>query len=118
MVLGFVKCLGAGDRATIYIGPTRSVERRRSVRIGLALSVLHSIARRLMMKQPPNGLWGRGAALRAGSSVPDLLLELCDLQGARAAIRSAAAVKHAGTGRGDEEAHISAPSDGLMRQIR
>jgi hypothetical protein len=33
MALGFVKCLGAGDRATIDIGLTRSVERRGSVRI-------------------------------------------------------------------------------------
>ena len=78
MVLGFVKCLGAGDRATIDIGLTRSVERRGSVRIGLALGILHSIGRRLMMKQPPNGLWGGGAALRAGSSVLDLSLELGD----------------------------------------
>ena len=61
--------LGAEDRATIDIGLMRSVERRGGVRIGLALGVLHSIRRRLMMKQPPNGLWGVGSALRAGSSV-------------------------------------------------
>ena len=115
MVLGFVKCLGAGDRATIDIGLTRSVERRGGVRIGFALGVLHCIGRRLMMKQPHNGLWGGGAALRAGSSVLDLSLELRDLQGARAAMRSAAAAEHAGPGRGDEEAYISAPPDGLAR---
>ena len=60
MVLGFIKCLGAGDRATFDIGLTRSVERRGSVQIGLALGILHSIGRRLMMKQPPNGLWAVG----------------------------------------------------------
>ena len=62
MVLGFIKCLGAGDRATFDIGLTRSVERRGSVQIGLALGILHSIGRRLMMKQPPQrtvGRWGR-----------------------------------------------------------
>jgi hypothetical protein len=64
MVLGFIKCLGAGDRPTFDIGLTRSVGRRG----GLALGVLHSIGRRLMMKQPPNGC---GAALQAGSRVPD-----------------------------------------------
>jgi len=115
MVLGFIKCLGAGDRATFDIGLTRSVERRGSVRIGLALGVLHSIGRRLMMKQPPNGLWGGGAALQAGCSVLDLSLELRDVQGARAAMRSTAAAEHAGTGRGDDKAHISAPPDGLAR---
>jgi len=71
-----------------------------------------------MMKQPLNGLWGGGAALRAGSRVPDLSLELRDLQVARAAMRSAAAAEHGDTGRGDEEAHISAPPDGLTRRIR
>jgi hypothetical protein len=40
MVLRFVKCLGAGDGATIGIGLTRSVERRGGVRIGFALGVL------------------------------------------------------------------------------
>ena len=109
MALGIIKCLGAGDRATFDIGLTRSVERRGSVRIGLALGVLHSIGRRLMMKQPLNGLWGGGAALRAGSRVPDLSLELRDLKVARAATRSAAPAEHGGTGRGDEEAYISAP---------
>jgi hypothetical protein len=109
MVLGFIKCLGAGDRATFDIGLTRSVERRGSVRIGLALGVLHSIGRRLMMKQPLNGLWGGGAALRAGSRVPDLSLELRDLKVARAATRSAAPAEHGGTRHGDEEAYISAP---------
>ena len=79
MVLRFVKCLGTGDRATIDIGLTRSVERRGSVQIGLALGILHSIGRRLMMKQPLNGLWGGGAALRAECRVPDLSLELRDL---------------------------------------
>ena len=39
MVLGFVKCLGAGDGATIDIGLARSVERRGGVRIGFALGV-------------------------------------------------------------------------------
>ena len=115
MVLGLIKCLDAGDRATFDIGLTRLVERRGSVRICFALGVLHSIGRRLMMKQPPNGLWGGGAALRAGSRVPDLSLELRDLHGARAAIRSVAAAEHAGTGRGDDKAHISAPPDGLAR---
>ena len=60
MVLGFIKCLEAGDRATCEIGLTRLVERRGSVRISFALGVLHSIGRRLMMKQPPNGLCGGG----------------------------------------------------------
>ena len=115
MVLGFIKCLGAGDRATFDIGLTRSVERRGSVPIGLAFGILHSIGRRLMMKQPPNGLWGGGAALQAGCSVLDLSLELRDVQGARAAMRSTAAAEHAGTGRGDDKAHISAPPDGLAR---
>jgi hypothetical protein len=70
MVLGFVKCLGAGDRATTDIGLTRSVERRGSVRIGLALGVLHGIGRRLMISSPQRtvGRWGRPPALipRAG----------------------------------------------------
>jgi len=101
MVLGFIKCLEAGDRATCEIGLTRLVERRGSVRICFALGVLHSIGRRLMMKQPPNGLCGGGTAFRAGSGVRDLSFELRDLQGARAAMRSAAAAKHDGTGRGD-----------------
>ena len=56
MVLGFIKCLDAGDRATFDIGVTRSVERRGSVRIGLAHGALHFIGRRLVMKQPLNGL--------------------------------------------------------------
>ena len=90
MVLGFVKCLSAGDGATIDIGLARSVERRGGVRIGFALGVLDCIGRRLVMKQPHNRLWGGGAALQAGSSVLDLSLELGDLQGAWAAMRSAA----------------------------
>jgi hypothetical protein len=53
MVLRFVKCLGAGDGATIDIGLTRSVERRGGVRIGFALGVLRYIGRRLVMKQSP-----------------------------------------------------------------
>ena len=109
MALGIIKCLGAGDRATFDIGLTRSVECRGGVRIGLALGILHSIGRWLMMKQPLNGLWCGGAALRAGSRVPDLSLELRDLKVARAATRRAAPAEHGGTDRGDEEAHISAP---------
>jgi hypothetical protein len=101
MVLGFIKCLEAGDRATCEIDLTRLVERRGSVRICFALGDLHSIGRRLMMKQPPNGLRGGGTGFRVGSRVRDLSFELRDLQGARAAMRSAAAAKHGGTGRGD-----------------
>ena len=115
MVLRFVKCLGAGDGATIDIGLARSVERRGGVRIGFALGVLHCIGRRLVMKQPPNRLWSGGAALRARCRVPDLSLELRDLHGARAAMRSAAPAEHGSTGRGDEEAHISAPPDRFTR---
>jgi hypothetical protein len=109
MALGIIKCLGAGDRATFDIGLTRSVECRGSVQIGLGLGILHSIGRWLMMKQPLNGLWCGGAALRAGSRVPDLSLELRDLKVARAATRRAVPAEHGGTDRGDEEAHISAP---------
>ena len=65
------------------------------------------------MKLPRNGLWSSGAALRAGCRVPDLSLEPCDLHGAWPAMRGTAAPEHGGTGRGDEEAHISASPDGL-----
>ena len=71
MMLRFVKCLGAGDGATIDIGLTRSVERRGGVRIGFALGVLRYIGRRLVMKQSPKRLWSGGAGLRVGCRVPD-----------------------------------------------
>ena len=53
MMLRFVKCLGAGDGATVDIGLARSVARRGGVRIGFALGVLHCIGRQLVMEQPP-----------------------------------------------------------------
>jgi hypothetical protein len=117
VVLRFVKCLGASDSVTIDIGLAHSVESRGGGQMGLALRVLHCIGRRLVMKLPGNGLWGGGAALRAGCCVPDLSPKPCDLHGARPAMRGTAAPEHGSTGRSDEEAHISAPPDGLTRYI-
>jgi hypothetical protein len=102
VVLGFVKCLGASDGVTIDIGLAHSVEGRGGGLTGLALGVLDYIGRRLVVKLPRDGLWSSWAALRARCCVPDLSLKLCDLHGARPAVRGTAAPEHGGTGRGDE----------------
>ena len=114
MVPRFVKCLGAGDGATFDIGLARSVERRGGFRIGFALgvSLYRASAGDEAAPQRTVGRWGRppGWVSRAG-----FLAGVGDLHGARAAIRSAAAAEHAGTGRGDEEAHMSAPPNRFTR---
>ena len=106
MALRLVKCLGASNGATIEICLARSVERDGGVQVGFPLGILHCIARRLVMKQPDNGLWSGRAARRTGCRELDLSLELYDLPGARPAMRGPAAAEH---GRDEEDAHIGTP---------
>ena len=106
MVLRLVKCLGASNGATIEICLARSVERDRGVQVGFLFGILNHIGRRLVMKQPRDGLWSGRTARRTGRRELDLSLELCDLPGARPAMRGSAEAER---GRGDKDAHISTP---------
>jgi hypothetical protein len=102
MVLGFVKRLGAGNGATIEICLVCSVEHVGGVQVCFPFGILNHIGRRLMMKQPRNGLWSGQTARRAERRKLDLSLELCDLPGARPAMRGSAEAER---GRGDKDAH-------------
>ena len=115
MVFCFVEGLATRDGVTIGIGLSRALECSVSVRVGLSLGVLHCAGRRLVMKQPVDGLWSGRAVPRAGRCVPDPLLELRDLHRAWPAMGSAAGAEQRGAGRGDEEADIGGPPDGLTR---
>jgi hypothetical protein len=106
MVLRFVKRLGASNGATTEICLARSVEHNGGVQVGFPFGILNHIGRRLVMKQPRNGLWSGRTARRTGCRELDLSLELCDLPGARPAMRGSAEAKR---GRGDKDAHISTP---------
>jgi hypothetical protein len=53
MVLRLIKCLGASN---VEICLARSVERDGGVQVGFPFGILHCIGRRLVMKQPHNGL--------------------------------------------------------------
>ena len=107
MVLRLVKCLGASNGATIDIGLARSIKRDDGIQVGFPLGILHYIGRRLVMKQPGNGLWSGRAARRTGLRELDLSLELRDLGGARPAMRGATAAENR---RADEDGHTSMPS--------
>jgi hypothetical protein len=56
MVLRFVKRLGASNGPTIEICLARSVEHDRGVQVSFPFSILNFIGRRLVMKQPRDGL--------------------------------------------------------------
>ena len=75
----FVEGLATRDGVTIGIGLSRALECSVSVGVGLSLGVLDCAGRRLVMKQPLDGLWSGRAVPRAGRCVPDPLLELRDL---------------------------------------
>jgi hypothetical protein len=106
MVLRFVKRLGASNGATIEICLPRSVGHDGGVQVCFPFGILNHIGRRLVMKQPRNGLWSGRTACRTGCRELDLSLELCDLPGARPATRGSAEAER---GRGDKDAHISTP---------
>jgi len=104
--------------ATVGIGLSRALECRAGVRDGLSLGTLHRAGRRLVMKQPVDGLWSGGAAPGARRRVLDLQLEPRDLPRAWPAIGSAAAAEQSCTGRDDEEADIGRAPNGFTRKIR
>lgn len=111
----FVEGLGACAGIAIGIGLSRALEYSVGVRVGLSLGALHCARRRLVMKQPLDGLWSGRAAPRVGRRAPDLLLELRDLHRAWPAMSSTAGAEQGGSGRGDEEANIGGPPDGCTR---
>jgi hypothetical protein len=79
-VFCFVEGLATRDGVTIGIGLSRALECSVSVGVGLSLGVLDCAGRRLVMKQPLDGLWSGRAVPGAGRCVPDPLLELRDLR--------------------------------------
>jgi len=104
MVFCFVEGLGARSGVIVGIGLSRTVQYGGGIGISLALGVAHSLGRRLVMKLRLDGLGSGWAAFCAGRCVPDLSLKLLDLRCAWPAMGSAAAAKHSGSGRRDEEA--------------
>ena len=99
----FVEGLATRDGVTIGIGLSRALECSVSVSVGVgpSLGVLDCAGRRLVMKQPLDGLWSGRAVPRAGRCVPDPLLELRDLHRAWPAMGSAAGAEQGGAGRGE-----------------